>query len=106
VKYSFLEFDEQEVAKLGKRHCWPPVKIGDVFENGFHAGAFAQHSKDSAIFKQLIEIIEMQNEALKLIALKDVYVGENGWRDEYFLSVKQADEALAAVENKLKELEK
>lgn len=98
-QYSFLEFDEQEVAKLGKRHCWPPVKIGDVFENGFHAGAFAQHSKDSAIFKQLIEIIEMQNEALDWIGSYPSFSGPNP-KPAY----EKARTTLAAVENKLKEL--
>jgi hypothetical protein len=36
-------------------------------------------------------------EALKLIAMDNIYVAENGWRDEYFLNVKQATEALKSI---------
>lgn len=33
-------------------------------------------------------------EALEMIAMDNIYIGENGWKDEYFLNVKQAREAL------------
>ncbi len=39
-------------------------------------------------------------EALELISLDNIYVGENGWRDEHFLNVKQAKEALAKINQK------
>lgn len=36
-------------------------------------------------------------EALELIALDNIFVAENGWRDEHFLDVKQAKEALSII---------
>lgn len=116
TKYSFLEFDEKEIVKLGKRHCWPPIKIGDVFENGFHAGAYAQHSKDAAIMKQLIEIIELQEECIKHYSARTVWFKDGGelrhdsgpkmsfFEDEEWCESDAADSTLAEVEAKLKEL--
>ncbi len=93
MKYSFLEFDEKEVARKAKNHCWQPVKISDVFENGFHAGAYSQHSIDVVVIKKLLNIINLQNEALKFYSNKTkLDVGE------------MAAATLAAVENKLGEL--
>lgn len=36
-------------------------------------------------------------EALELIAMDNIYVGENGWKDEHFLNVKHATEALEKI---------
>jgi len=44
--------------------------------------------------------LAMACEALDLIALDNIYVGENGWKDEHFLDVKQAREALAKIRGK------
>ena len=39
-------------------------------------------------------------QGLELVKHESIYVGENGWKDEYFLSVKSATEAL----NKMKSM--
>ena len=44
--------------------------------------------------KELEQNLAIAVSALELISLDNIYVGENGWRDEHFLNVKQAKEAL------------
>lgn len=46
-------------------------------------------------FDTLSPIVLELVQALKTIALENIYVAENGWRDEHFLNVKQANEALS-----------
>jgi hypothetical protein len=99
MKYSFLEFDEQALLKeiIGK----------EVYTVSAIAGAKYQHSKDTAIFKQLIEIINLQNETLKKAS--EQYYEESPFsvypnRKPTGLAL-YAKDTLAAVENKLKELD-
>jgi hypothetical protein len=47
---------------------------------------------------ELRKKLDVAVEALKMIALDNTYVGEDGWRDEHFLDVKQATEALKTIE--------
>jgi septal ring factor EnvC (AmiA/AmiB activator) len=56
-----------------------------------------QSNKERAESEQKLAIAV---EALELISLDNIYVGENGWRDEHFLNVKQAKEALAKINQK------
>jgi hypothetical protein len=56
-----------------------------------------QSNKERAELEQKLAIAV---EALGLISLDNIYVGENGWRDEHFLNVKQAKEALTKINQK------
>jgi len=85
MKFSFLEFDEQKAKGL----CDNSAELHLMK---------AQHSKDTAIMKQLIEIIEMQNEQIKKLVTSVAWIQ----KEPYYLVV--AKETLTAVESKLKEL--
>lgn len=89
MKYSFLEFDEQALLKeiIGK----------EVYTVSAIAGAKYQHSKDTAIFKQLIEIIKVQKVAIGLASGAAMAMGNKTLESVL-------DKTLAAVEKKLKEL--
>jgi hypothetical protein len=83
-KYPWLEFDEQSAAiEQDKRHR-------DI--DDFIHGSRYQHSKDKAIMLKLLEIIEMQREALKYYS--------NEINNSY-----SAVMAFAKTEQMLKELE-
>jgi hypothetical protein len=96
MKYSFLEFDEQKATKHIESLIADESGAASTLDViKFIQGCQHQHSKDLAIMKQLIEIIEMQNEALSA-----TFPGMK-------LEIRQHhDSTLAAVENKLKELSK
>jgi len=57
--------------------------------------------EENATNREKIERLKADREitvkALKLISMDNIYVGENGWRDENFLNVKQAREALKSI---------
>lgn len=100
-KYSFLEFDEQKeylaFCKKFRTHNRTPSYIR-VIE--------WQHTKDAAIMKHLLEIITLQQEALKTYGDPKAYDVEYG-TENWLLQDDVGNEArstLAAVENKLKEL--
>lgn len=82
MKYSFLEFDEQKNAE-------------------------AQFYHDVAIMKRLIEIIEMQKAILKSLTMNHIHIVNVQKCTDAISSPKDAIlREIAAVENKLKELEK
>ena len=108
MKYTFLEFDEQTIKHKSINNQWGieceecsallPSTKSEI------RGAKYQHEIDLVIMKQLIEIIEMQNEALKKVLPALRYALEDT-TDEYYNNVKtEFESTLATVENKLKEL--
>lgn len=48
-----------------------------------------------AATNRLLPLLQKAVEMAELISCKSIYVGENGWKDEHFLNVKQAEEFLA-----------
>jgi seryl-tRNA synthetase len=56
-----------------------------------------QSNKERAELEQRLAIAV---EALEMISLDNIYVGENGWRDEYILGYNQAREALNKINQK------
>lgn len=65
-----------------------------VAHKSFKEGASAMHSLMLEEMKPIVE-------ALKLIAEPNIFIAENGWRDEHFLDVKQAEEALSHYREKI-----
>jgi septal ring factor EnvC (AmiA/AmiB activator) len=57
----------------------------------------SQSNKERAELEQKLAIAV---EALEMISLDNIYVGENGWRDEYILGYNQAREALNKINQK------
>jgi hypothetical protein len=55
-------------------------------------------SKKAKMIADHIETIEQENkmmkECLEMICLDNIYIGQDGWKDEYFLVVKNAKECL------------
>jgi hypothetical protein len=60
---------------------------------GFIAGAEFMQKEVNKLKAQN----KIMREALELICLENIYIGENGWRDEYILSFNQAKEALEKI---------
>ena len=99
MKYSFLEFDEQNY--LGD-------EASSMYEAGFHNGRKSQFERTLPIMKQLLEIIEMQNKALRQYADGNAYGFDRKIRGEVnfnaALSSEIARSTLASVEEKLRGL--
>jgi len=115
TKYKFLEFDsyDTKLEKIAQSECecWADWKYlsekeKDETIDGYYKMARHQHSKDAAIFKQLIEIIEMQNETIEDLKGWTVSYGMTTRSKAAYKSAEKATDTIAAVENKLKELSK
>lgn len=90
MKYSFLEFDEQQINDFIETY----MDVSGQSPNYDEVASY-QHMKDTLIMKQLIEIIEMQQKCM-------TYYKELA--EEKLSGGAYLRQTIAAVENKLKDL--
>lgn len=90
-----LESDKEEYIKKFD-NSW--IHFDNLRRNDYLTGR-------ESVTNRILPFLQKAVEMAELISCKSIYVGENGWQDEHFLNVKQAEEFLAEF-TKMTEIKK